>query len=231
MKFRSAIVGAALLLVLLNSTLLADQIVLKDGKAYSGKFIRGDSKIVEFGYLAELKVFKTSDVAQIVFKEPELGTASGSLKAAAPDTSRQTEPASADSAAASESAEQEEPVLEYATTAMTMPAGTPFKIRTTVGIDTDRNRVGDVFDAILDENLVYDNRIVVPRGVTIKGRIAYAKEAGRLTGQSQLILELTELVISASHTYCVRPIIPRLEPQGETGLRLPWEEAQHWELS
>jgi len=81
--------------------------------------------------------------------------------------------------------------------------GTPIKIRTTVGIDTDRNRVGDTFDAILEENLVSNNRIVVSRGTTVKGKIAYAKESGKLTGQSQLILELTELVANGK-SYIMR---------------------------
>ena len=76
-------------------------------------------------------------------------------------------------------------------------------IRTTTEIDTERNRVGDSFDAILDQNLVSGTQTVAARGSLIKGRIAYAQESGKLTGQAQLILELMELVANGK-TYPLR---------------------------
>jgi hypothetical protein len=67
-------------------------------------------------------------------------------------------------------------------------------IRTSAEINTERNRVGDVFDASLDEALVAGDRTVFPRGTTVKGKIAYARESGKISGQPQLILELTDLI-------------------------------------
>jgi hypothetical protein len=63
--------------------------------------------------------------------------------------------------------------------------------------------VGDSFDAILDENLVSGTQTVAPRGSLAKGRIAYSKESGKLTGQAQLVLELTDLVVNGK-TYPMR---------------------------
>lgn len=196
MKLRSALFRAAFFLVLLSATALADQIVLKDGTAYSGKFIRGDSRTVDFRILGRIESFKTQDIAQIVFKEPELSLPADRSSAAAPDISKQPEPSHPGTEVERQQTIQEAPPLQYADSAMTLPAGTPVIIRTTVAIDTDRNRVGDLFDAILEEQLVSNNRIVVPRGSTVKGRIAYAEESGKLTGKSMLVLELTELVVN-----------------------------------
>jgi hypothetical protein len=70
-------------------------------------------------------------------------------------------------------------------------------------IDTDRNRVGDPFNAILDEPLMSGDQVVVPKGAEVKGTIAYAKESGKLSGQSVLILELTELMVGGK-TYPLR---------------------------
>ncbi len=72
MRFRQPAFLAALAMVLLGATLWADQIILKDGTVYSGKFIRGDSKGVDFRVLGRVETFKIADIAQIVFKEPEL---------------------------------------------------------------------------------------------------------------------------------------------------------------
>jgi hypothetical protein len=203
MRLKSAKLGMAFLFLFLNTNLWADQIVLKDGKTYSGKFIRGDSNSVDFRILGRIESFKTADIDKIVFKEPELGVSSGSLKSTPSSKPAQADSSGAEAQAKPQPANQEEPALENADSATTLSAGTPVKIRTTVGIDTDRNRVGDIFDAILEENLVSNNRIVVSRGVTVKGKIAYAKESGKLTGQSELILELTELVVSG-RSYAMR---------------------------
>jgi hypothetical protein len=79
--------------------------------------------------------------------------------------------------------------------------GTPITIRTSTNIDTDRNRVGDIFEATLEQPVAYEDRAIFPRGTTVKGRIAFAKESGKLTGQSQLILELTEIVANGRPYY------------------------------
>jgi hypothetical protein len=84
-----------------------------------------------------------------------------------------------------------------------LPAGTPISIRTSSAIDTDRNRVGDFFDATLEEALISGDRTIAPRGSAVKGRIAYAKESGKLTGRSELILELTELIANGK-SYMLR---------------------------
>jgi hypothetical protein len=70
------------LILLLSSTAAwADQIILKNGQRYSGKFVRGDANIVEFRILGRTESFKTSEISQILFQEPEL---------AAPTPARET---------------------------------------------------------------------------------------------------------------------------------------------
>jgi hypothetical protein len=211
MRLKSGIFGAALIFVLLSSPVRADQIILKDGTEYSGKFVRGDSNIVEFRVLNRVESFKTLEVAQIIFKEPELapparpsattGSRASATRPSAPVVSAQPEPAAPPAATVSKTeprpqlirgeSQQNSPASET-----TLPTGTPITIRTSAAIDTDRNRVGDIFDATLDEPLLSGGLPLVPRGATVKGRIAYAKESGKLVGQSQLILELTEININ-----------------------------------
>jgi hypothetical protein len=70
-------------------------------------------------------------------------------------------------------------------------------------IDTERNRVGDAFSATLEEPLTLDSQTLAPRGTEVKGNIAYAQESGRLSGQSELILELNEIRVNG-RTYPLR---------------------------
>ena len=235
MRLKPAVFLTALALVLLGTAARADQIVLKDGTVYSGKFIRGDSNAVDFRVLGRVESFKISDISRIVFKEPELEPAVPGTHTAEPaqpvlpgraaQTAQPAEPAprAAAAPAAPLPEAQPDPVDEVPAPApqparqatapksvqlapgsvTTLPVGTGIMIRTVTEIDTERNRVGDVFEATLDQDLVYGDQTIFPRGAPVKGRIAYAKEQGKLTGQSQLILELMELTANGK-TYILR---------------------------
>lgn len=213
MRFRAKLVLPALALALLSAMAWADQIVLKDGTAYSGKFIRGDSSTIDFQVLGRIETFNTANISQISFKPVEpstVGRPATVAKPAVDATSAKTTPqvvkraepqlAQKPKVQAIQTVEQTE---AYAPSTITLPVGTPIVVRTTAEIDTDRNRVGDVFEATLDEALMFNDRTVAPRHSTVKGRIAYAKESGKLTGQSQLVLELTDLLIDGK-SYLLR---------------------------
>jgi hypothetical protein len=80
-------------------------------------------------------------------------------------------------------------------TTITLPAGQPMLVRMIDEIDSKHNEVGDVFKASLETDLVIDNVLVARRGTTVYGRLAHAKEAGHLSGSSELQLELTRIII------------------------------------
>lgn len=190
----------AILVLLTGAMSRADQIILKDGTIYSGKFIRGDSKLIDFNILERIERFKTTDVSKIVFEEPQTETRNTA------DTSAQAVQQGSLKDGGSLSPIKEKPVLQRPSpdrggvdaqgSTITVSKGMSMIVRTTTEIDTDRNRVGDPFEAILDENLVSGTQIVAARGSLIKGRIAYAQESGKLSGQAQLVLELTELYVN-----------------------------------
>ena len=195
MRIKPPLLFAAFALQVLITAAWADQIVLRDGTVYSGKFIRGDSRSVDFQVLGRVEKFPLADVSRIEFKEPELQPSAATRTTPAAPAQLSSPPPEPEPYEEPEAVLNEPPPPPLARgTAVTLPVGTPVTIRTTTEIDTDRNRVGDVFDGILDEPLVWGNRTVVPRGATVKGRIAYAKESGKLSGQYQLVLELTELI-------------------------------------
>jgi hypothetical protein len=71
-------------------------------------------------------------------------------------------------------------------------------IRTIDSIDTTKQKAGYRFTASLETNLQVDNAVVAPRGSTVYGRLASASSAGRMSGSSELTLELTDLVINGT---------------------------------
>ncbi len=193
MRLRPSIPSAAwsfaLGILLSGSAALADQLILKSGREYSGKFMRGDASFVEFRSGGKVESFKTSEVAQIIFKEPELAVAPAPGTVQAPEA-RSQPPA--------DQVQDQPPVRQVppqpAGPTVTFPAETRITIRTTSAIDTERNRVGDYFTATLEDPITMGSQVILPRDAEVKGRITQAKESGHLTGRNELALELTEVV-------------------------------------
>ena len=79
---------------------------------------------------------------------------------------------------------------------VTLPAGTRLSVRTIDSIDSTKNHVGDRFQASLQEPLVVDGNIVVPKGADVYGRLDEAKTSGTFTGKSELRLALTGIVVN-----------------------------------
>ena len=74
--------------------------------------------------------------------------------------------------------------------------GTTVRVRLQETIDTKRNRAGDHFDATLDEPLVVDDRVVVPKGTRFEGHVVTSKESGRFKGRAALALSLDSFAVN-----------------------------------
>src|SRR5215469_6882143 len=81
---------------------------------------------------------------------------------------------------------------------VTVPAGTRVLIRTIDPIDSSKQKAGYRFTASLETNLVANEVVAAPRGTTVYGRLAQASSAGRMSGSSQLTLELTDILIKGN---------------------------------
>lgn len=97
---------------------------------------------------------------------------------------------------------------------VTVPAGTRILIRTIDPIDTEKQKTGYRFTASLETNLQAEDEVVAPRGTTVYGRLAEASSSGRMSGSSQLTLELTDIMINDS-TYPLLTSTFEVKGQGE----------------
>ena len=91
-----------------------------------------------------------------------------------------------------------DPATVPQTKMITVPAGTSILVRILDSLDSSKNPPGYRFTATLETNLVVNGTVAVPRGNTVYGRLAEAKQAGRATGSSELQLELTNIVVGGT---------------------------------
>ena len=85
---------------------------------------------------------------------------------------------------------------------ITIPAGTVVTVRMIDGIDSATNKPGEEFTASVDAPVVVDDKIVIRKGADARVRLVQVKSAGRMTGQSELAVELVGLAIG-SQTFAV----------------------------
>lgn len=88
--------------------------------------------------------------------------------------------------------------MATAQTRITVPAGTRILIRTVDAVDSSKQQAGYRFTANLETNLQAEDVVVARRGSTVYGRLATAQSAGRMSGGSELTLELTDIVINGT---------------------------------
>jgi hypothetical protein len=75
-----------------------------------------------------------------------------------------------------------------------VPTGTRIAVRMADSIDSSKNKAGELFMAILDEPIRLEGKDAIPRGTDVYIKLADAKSAGKLTGSSELELQLNKMV-------------------------------------
>ncbi len=95
---------------------------------------------------------------------------------------------------------------------MIVPSGTELRVRLAHSVSSATNQSGDEFDAILDQDLMVDDRVVVPRGSILTGRLTDVVSPGKVKGRAKMILTLQTLQVGdTSHAIETHPIAVEAE--------------------
>jgi len=178
MKSANRLWAALALLLFFGGAASADTLELKDGRVLKGKYLGGTQVVLRFEISGEVQTFNTNDIVALTFT----GNAGATPPVVAPA------PAAAPVAVPA-------PSMASADGSVTIPAGQSLLVRMVDGVDSAKSNVGEVFHASLETDLVIGNSVVARKGTDVYGRLAEAKEAGHISGSSELQLELTRIVI------------------------------------
>src|SRR5436190_6346230 len=179
---------------LLAALAFSDTLVLKNGEKVSGYFEGGSPRVIKFRTSdGVVKDYDLLSVQQIQF---------GDEKTASSPNSSNATPSSSNAATSRSATLGADPTLlpgnervtrpassNAANTGWTIPTGSKVVIRMIDSINSEKNKAGETFTAVLDEPLIQGGVEVIPRGADVHGRIANVNEAGRIAGSAQLGLE------------------------------------------
>jgi hypothetical protein len=79
-----------------------------------------------------------------------------------------------------------------------VPYGTMLTVRLMESLSSELNEKGDTFLASLASPILVGDRVVVPEGAGIKGRIVDVQSAGRFSGRPAMIIEVTRLAYNGN---------------------------------
>jgi hypothetical protein len=76
-----------------------------------------------------------------------------------------------------------------------LPSGSTISVRTIDAIDSEKNNEGDEFKASLEDPIEINGTVVAPKGADVTLRLAKEKESGKLTGKTELTLEISSVTV------------------------------------
>lgn len=169
----------------------ADSVKLKNGATVEGKYLGGTDAKIDFLVAGRVQSYNVAEVQSLAFENKADGESAASSQP------------TADGASIPARLAPFAPVVPVKTeqvpsaSTVTIPAGTTLVVRMIDGVNSDVNKIGDRFNASLESDLTVNGTVIAPKGADVYGRLIEAKQAGRISGQSELRLELTGIKIDA----------------------------------
>ena len=181
MKPRVRILSLVVLLGL-SSLLIADVLRLHNGDVVEGTYLGGNSRTVKFiDSEGNLNTYDVSAVDGIRFR-------SGASAEVRAPTTRTRRARRRQAAARSRASAPDE-------MGVTVPAGTLITVRTIDSIDTDVTGAGERFRASIDDPVVVDGQVVIPRGADATVQVIRVEQAGRVAGSDEVALKLFDVTV------------------------------------
>ena len=163
---------------------LADTVTLRSGRVVNGNYLGGTPRQVKMDVGDRIETFDVGDVTRIEFGAPAAAAAPEPAPAPLPPR-QQRAPILRPEPAAAAAANTRIPIE--------LPAGTNIVIRMIDGVDSETNRVGQTFQASLDEPILLNGSTVVGRGADVVVKLVDQKDSGKLTGKAELTLDLVSV--------------------------------------
>jgi hypothetical protein len=83
---------------------------------------------------------------------------------------------------------------------ITIPAGTKIPLLLKQAISTKNAREGDAVYAETAFPFVVDDRVIVPAGAYIQGKISHVERGGRLKGRAEILIHFTSMIYPSGYT-------------------------------
>jgi hypothetical protein len=197
----------------------ADTLTLKSGRTVEGTYLGGDARRVRITVGESVQTFDTNDIVTIRFGDSEHAATNARPSYSDRPTLRRA-PNSSSGETARESIDRDErptlrraprpsdeekpavailrpdrPITPQSQPEVEIPADTALVVRMIDSVDSERDRVGMTFRASLDQPVIIRGETAIPRGADVVVKLLEDKQSGRLTGKTELTLDLSSVAV------------------------------------
>jgi hypothetical protein len=103
--------------------------------------------------------------------------------------------------------------------AATIPAGTKIPLLLKQAISTRNAREGDAVYAETAFPFVLENRVLVPAGTYIQGKISHVARGGRLKGRAEILMHFTSMIYPSGYTVMLPGSVENLPGAEHTSMK------------
>ena len=175
----------------LTALLAADSVTLRDGRTVTGTYLGGDSRSVRFATGERVETFGVEQISTILFGDNQPTPPPPAARR------RDSEARLEDRRDDSRDNRRDERRDDRSAPVSELRPGTMLTVRMIDSIDSQRDQVGKLFRASLDEPIVDPSgNTIIPRGADITVKLVDDKESGKLAGRTVLTLSLASIVVN-----------------------------------
>src|SRR2546430_13030334 len=100
-----------------------------------------------------------------------------------------------------------------------VPAGTKVPLALKHAVSTKSTREGDSVYAETTFPVVQDNRVLIPAGTYVQGRITHVKRAGRIKGRAEVLMHFTTLIYASGYSVLLPGAVENVPGAEKTSIK------------
>ena len=104
-------------------------------------------------------------------------------------------------------------------TSLTIPAGTKVPLALKQAISTKNAHEGDAVYAETTFPVVLENRIVIPAGTYVQGKISHIRRPGRVKGRAEVLMHFTTLIYPSGYTVMLPGSVENIPGSEKTSMK------------
>lgn len=165
----------------------ADTLTLRSGQVVRGEYLGGDARHVRMAVGDRVETYSVEEVSALSFGSGQRLSSDGDSR----DNAMQPAPPGQPAAAQSQTAQ-----ATAAASGVVIPIGTSITVRMIDPVNSEQSRLGETFRASVDEPVMVDGQVVVPRGADALTKLVEDQQSGKIAGKTVLTLVLQQVLVN-----------------------------------
>jgi hypothetical protein len=177
---------------------VADTLTLRSGQVVRGEYVGGDARHIKMAVGDRVETYSIDDVSNLYFGNGDRTSSDngGNFKDNGAREAPAQEAQAQQTQAMPQPAPPGQPAPPSAVSGVAIPIGTSITVRMIDAVNSQQSRLGETFRASVDEPVLVDGQVVVPRGADAITKLVEDQQSGKIEGKTVLTLVLQQVLVN-----------------------------------